>query len=308
MVGDFKDTVAAGESHGADTLRWLVAASGVDAATERRLPALAMVACVYAKLCAPRTASQRAHDLVARFTLLFFVVDDASEGELPDLLAAESDWSIGRYTSALRTWLSEFSERERAQPRLRERFAHAYHDYLAARRAEHGQVKRALTVSEHWEFRRRTIFMEPYLDLWMILLDVDLDALAEVPFAEARELAVDLVLLANDLGSAERDSSAGASPDDLNLIHTYARVHGETEAVALERLIVHHNALVERYRTAIAGAVAARPGPHAENYAEILTGVVEGNIASVRALGARYPGSEPVMKRLASCRSASGAR
>lgn len=69
-------------------MRWLVAASGVDATSERRLPALATVACVYAGLCAPSGASQRAHELVERFTLLFFVVDDASEGELPDLLAA----------------------------------------------------------------------------------------------------------------------------------------------------------------------------------------------------------------------------
>ena len=286
-----------------DTLRWLTASSAVDVRDERRLPALVAVTCVYAGLCGPRGASQRATDLVARFTLLFFLVDDANEGELPDLLAEGASWSIGRYTSSLRTWLAEFPEQERAQPQLRERFAHAYHDYLAARRAEHGQVARPLGVSEHWEFRRRTIFMDPYLDLWMILLAIDLDALAAASFAEARALAVDLVLLANDLGSAERDAKGGASPDDLNLIHTYARVHHETEAAAVERLIAHHNTLVERYRAAIAQGLAERPGPHAANYAEILSGVVEGNVASVLALGFRYPGAAPVMQRLASCRA-----
>jgi hypothetical protein len=252
---------------------------------------------------ARRGAPPRPRDLVARFTLLFFLVDDASEGELPDLLAADISWSIGRYTNALRAWLADFSERERAHARLRERFAHAYHDYLAARRAEHGQAKRALAVDEHWELRRRTIFMDPYLDLWLILLAVDLDALDEAPFAAARALAVDLVLLANDLASAERDASNGASPDDLNLIHTYARIHGETEVAALERLIVHHNVLVERYRASVVRAVAQRPGHNAENYAEILTGVVEGNVAAIRALGSRYPGAGPVMKRLLSCRA-----
>ena len=281
-------------------------ASGVDLSGERRLPALVTVACVYAQLCAPRAASQRAYDLVARFTLLFFLLDDATEGELPDLLADDATWSIGRYTPALRTWLSEFTERERAHPRLRELFSHAYHDYLAARRAGHGQGARPLGVDEHWEFRRRTIFMDPYLDLWMILLDIDWDALAEAPFAEARGLAVDLVLLANDLGSAERDAKGGASPDDLNLIHTYARVHDETEAAALERLVAHYNALVERYRAVLAQALAERAGPHAVNYAEILNGVVEGNVASVRALGFRYPGSAPVMQRLLSCRATRG--
>lgn len=290
-------------SRSRETLAWLAAASGFDLLGERKVAALSSVASVYADLCAPRGASLRQHDLVARFTLLFFLVDDASEGELPDLLASDAPWSIGRYTDALRAWLVEFLERETAHPRLRLRFAHAYHDYLAARRAEHRQGARVLSVEEHWEFRRRTIFMEPYLDLWMLLLQVDLDALAEAPFAEARGVAVDLVLLANDLASAERDSKTGASPDDLNLLHTYARVHAESESATVERLIAHYNALVERYLAATARALAERPGPHTESYVEILNGVVDGNVASVRALGSRYPGSEPIMQRLLGCRT-----
>lgn len=287
-----------------DTLRWLFRNSGVNARAERRLPALVTAASVYARLCAPSGASERSYDTVARFTLLFFLVDDAALAELPDLLAESGEWSIGRYTSALRTWLAEFPELALASPRLRERFAHAYHDYLAARKAEHGHKAQPLSVAEHWAFRRRSIFMDPYLDLWMILCGIDLDRLAEAEFGEARALAVDLVLLANDLGSAERDRQGGASPDDLNLIHTYAREHDETEAAALKRLIGLHNLLVEQYRTAILHAIAILPGPHAERYADLLTGVVEGNVASVRALGFRYPGAEAVLNRLASVRPA----
>jgi hypothetical protein len=144
--------------------------------------------------------------------------------------------------------------------------------------------------------------MDPYLDLWMILDGVDLDELAEAEFARARALAVDLVLLANDLGSAERDARGGASPDDLNLIHSYAREHGEDEAATVERLIRLYNELVGRYRAALAQAIAARPSKHAQRYGEILCGVVEGNVASVLALGFRYPGAEPVMRRLISAR------
>jgi len=80
-------------------------------------------------------------------------------------------------------------------------------------------------------------------------------------------------------------------------------VHQESEAAALERLIRHYNELVERYGAALARAVLERPGPHADNYADLLSGVVEGNVASVRALGFRYPGSEPVLQRLLSCRT-----
>jgi hypothetical protein len=287
-----------------DTLRWLKASSGVDvgAERERRVPALVTVASVYARLCAPAGASERAYDVLARFTLLFFLVDDAAVDEVPDLLAENEPWSIGRYTVALRTWLAETHELTAAPAGLRERFAQAYHDYLAARRAEHAHKSAPLGVDEHWAFRRRSIFMDPYLDLWLILDGVELAELAQEPFAAARALAVDLVLLANDLASGERDAQGGASADDLNLIHSYARAYDEAQPAALERLIRLHNTMVERYRAALARAIAARPGPHALSYAEILSGVVEGNVASVRALGFRYPGAEPVMQRLISAR------
>lgn len=287
-----------------DTLHWLKVSSSIDlgATSERSVPALVAVASVYARLCAPAGASQRDYDVLARFTLLFFLVDDAALDEVPDLLAENRPWSIGRYTGALRTWLAETHELTAAKVGLRERFAHAYHDYLAARRAEHAHQAAPLGVDEHWAWRRRSIFMDPYLDLWLIIEGVELAELAQQPFAAARALAVDLVLLANDLASVERDAQGGASPDDLNLVHSYARAYGEAEPAALERLIQLHNEMVERYRAALALAIAARPGPHALSYAEILTGVVEGNVAAVRALGFRYPGAEPVMQRLISAR------
>jgi hypothetical protein len=266
------------------------------------LPALITVASVYAKYCAPSSASHRAHSVVARFTLLFFLVDDATEGELPKLLSDATKWSIGRYTPALRRWLEEFPDQAQAHPRLRERFAQAYHDYLAARRAEHLNKSQPLDIEAHWAFRRRSIFMDPYLDLWMILGGVDLDALAEPAFAEARVLAVDLVLLANDLASAERDSASGASPDDLNLIHSYARHYAESEARALERLVALHNRLAAQYLGTLARARDARTGRHSAHYADILSGVVQGNVASVLALGFRYPGAADVMRRLSAVR------
>jgi hypothetical protein len=284
------------------TLRWLVERSDANFQVERRLPVLVTVASVYARSCAPQLSSERHYDVVARFTLLFFLVDDAEQGELPDLSTAEARWSIGRYTPALRAWLAELNEQATAPARLRQRFARAYHDYLAARRAEHGHRARPLDLQQHWAFRRRSIFMDPYLDLWMMLLGIDPDAVSEPPFLEARALAVDLVLLANDLGSAERDQLGGASPDDLNLIHAVAREHGVTESEALESLIEQYNQLIERYRAASTNALSSRPGPSGERYADLLTSVVEGNVASMRALGFRYPGAEHVLVRLASAR------
>jgi hypothetical protein len=287
----------------ADTLAWLSERSATDLHAERRLPALVTVACVYARLCAPVGASERHYDVVARFTLLFFLVDDAELSELPDLLAPGASWSIGRHTPALRAWLAEFEEQRLVGAQLRERFALAYHDYLAARRDEHAHHEQPLDLAAHWAFRRRSIFMDPYLDMWMILFGIELEALAQEHFAEARALAVDLVLLANDLASVERDRRGGESPDDLNLLHTYAKQHGVSAEHALESLIAEYNRSVQRYRDALNGALTARPGHHSQRYAEILTGVVEGNVAAVRALPFRYPGAETVLVRLTPVRS-----
>lgn len=284
------------------TWRWLAECAGVDREAERRLPALVTVASVYATLCAPSDASPRDFDVVARFTLLFFLVDDAALTELPDLLAADAAWSIGRHTPALRVWRADFHEQAAAPSELRERFAGAYHDYLAARKAEHLHQSRPPNVAEHWAFRRRSIFMDPYLDLWMILRHVDPAAIAEAHFAEARALAIDLVLLANDLGSAERDSKSGASPDDLNLIHSYAREHQESEAATIERLLALYDDLARRYRAAASQAITACPTEDARRYLDLLSGVIEGNVASVLALGFRYPGAAPLMKRLSAVR------
>lgn len=285
-----------------DTWRWLQA-KGPEVAVsgERRLPALLAVACVYARHCAPRQASERQQRVVARFTLLFFLVDDAALEDLPELLSLSAPWSIGRYSSALAAWLDDFTERHSVPPALVERFTLAYHDYLDARRIEQREHSSPSGLEEQWAFRRRSIFMDPYLDLWLILRGVDPVGLP-AELSEARKLAVDLVLLCNDLGSVERDRSGGAGEGDLNLVHSYAREYAEPESAALERVIELHNGLVERFRSLVREARQLEPSQYAETYAEILVGVVDGNRASVLALAFRYPGAEPIMRRLRSAR------
>lgn len=286
-----------------DTWRWLLeSAADVDVTRERRVPALVTVACVYAKTCAPPAATPRESRLVARFTLLFFLVDDAALDDLPQLLAPQAAWSIGRYTPALRAWLADFHEQASTSRALGDRFAGAYHDYLAARRAEHEHKTRPLTLDEHWAFRRRSIFMDPYLDLWMILRRVEPSRVQTTAFDEARRLAIDLVLLANDLGSLERDRAGGVAEDDLNLLHSYSRDFAEPESATLERLIVVHDDMIERYRRALSAAASDAAGVAGRSYADILSGVIDGNVAAVLALEFRYPGAAPILQRLASAR------
>lgn len=264
-----------------DTCDWFLARS--DSGTSEPVPRLITVACVYARLCAPASATLRAFQVAARFTFLFFLVDDADK---PDL--AGEPWGIGRFTPALAAWRTEFAELASASPALVLDLERSFHEYLQARRSEHAQKSLAMTVDEHWAFRRRTIFMDPYLDHWMISLAIDPPALDRAAFRDARQIATDIVLLSNDLGSTDRDQAGGQSPDDLNLVDTYAREEGATRAATVGRLIVLHNQLVGRFRDALARACNTRPSTDADRYAELLIGVVDGNLASLHALDFRY--------------------
>jgi hypothetical protein len=264
-----------------DTCDWFLNRS--DADVSEPVARLITVACVYARLCAPASATLRAFQVAARFTFLFFLVDDAEKPELDG-----ERWAIGRFTPAMAAWRSEFVEQEAASPALVVALSRSFHDYLQARRSEHAQKSLLMTVEQHWAFRRRTIFMDPYLDHWMISLAIDPHRLDAGAFGDARQIATDIVLLSNDLGSTDRDQAGGQSPDDLNLVDTYAREEGATRAATVTRLVELHNQLVGRFRGAIARAGSRKPGPDADRYAELLTGVVDGNLASLHALDFRY--------------------
>lgn len=259
---------------------------------------LVVVASVYAKLCAPTIATVRQYDVAARFTMLFFYVDDAPASEVPELVAIPEPWSVGRITQPLRAWLDQFHELEACTRQLRENLVRSYHDYLRARRDELANKTQTMSIDEHWAFRRKTIFMDPYIDHWMISMGIDTTTFSFDAFAETRRLATDIVLLSNDLGSVERDVDGGESPDDLNLVDTYAREHAWSRSETVERLIELHNQMVDQVRTTLASVTLAAGTPHAVAYGDLLSGITDGNLATVRALKFRYPGIAATLRRL----------
>lgn len=259
---------------------------------------LVVVASVYARLCSPSAATERQYQVAALFTLLFFYVDDAPAAELPSLLAGTEPWSVGRLTPSLRAFLDDFREMEACTTELRDNLLRSYHDYLRARAEELTNKARPLSVDGHWAFRRKTIFMDPYIDHWMILLGIDTTRFATGDFAAARRTATDIVLLSNDLGSVERDRPGGQSPDDLNLIDAYVTERGWTRSEAVERLITLHNEMVTEVRSALGAAARVSGAPPAFAYADLLTGIVDGNLGSLRALKFRYTGITATLRRL----------
>jgi hypothetical protein len=262
---------------------------------ESGLAKLVLVASTYATYCAPSAAPQRAFDLAARFILLFLLVDDAEKADAEGLVAPSGErWAIGRFTPALSSWLADCQEHfECCEPALAGTFEQSFHDYLVARADELRATTRPRTVEAHLAFRRRTIFLEPYIDLWMILLGI---APSEVAALDAtRSAVIDVVLLANDLGSVARDGAGGEAPDDLNLVTTVAAERLCSTEQAVDHLVEQHNVLVARLRDELG---ASDTGEHTAPYADVLAGMADGNLDALLALRFRYPGAGATLGRL----------
>ncbi|MEM7155227.1 MAG: terpene synthase family protein [Myxococcota bacterium] len=261
-----------------------------------------VVASVYAHLCCPTTANAHQLDVAARFCLLFFCIDDAEPEELPDLTTADELWSVGPLTAPLRAWLAETDEVAQAPRIVRDSFTRNFHDYLEFRRAEPSSRQEALNVTEHWDFRRQTVFIEPYIDLWMMTMALDADSLTGDDVARCRRQVVDLVCLANDLGSLVRDRDGGDAEHDLNLVHTYQRENGWTEDQAVEHMVTEHNELVIEFRATIAAVCQRIATSDASGFADMLYGIVDGNRDALGVLHFRYPGVTSIIARLLTSR------
>lgn len=290
------------------TLVWSLAAGVFDAdnadeaALRRDEVRAVVVASVYAHLCCPQTADAEQLDVAARFCLLFFCIDDADPEALPDLTADADRWSVGRLTPSLRRWLAETPQIERADQRVQLAFADGFHEYLRFRRAEPDQRRDDLGIEEHWTVRRQTVFIEPYIDLWLMTMGLSHPDTHELlhtsKTAACRRLVVDLVLVANDLGSLERDRDGAEAEHDLNLVHTYQRDLGLDESAAVDHLVTLHNTKVQDFCARLEALRTATDHPAMDGFVDLLLGIVDGNRAALGVLHFRYPDVASIVARL----------
>ncbi len=140
--------------------------------------------------------------------------------------------------------------------------------------------------------------MDPYVCQWIVSLEIPIDSFDPAPFTKAYALGKDIVLLSNDLGSIDRDRPGGDSPDDLNLVNAYCAERGWSVEEALERLIERHNEMVSAFRDEVAAARRLATWPRAALYAELLVGVVDGNLGCLFELGFRYQRVGHILSRL----------
>jgi Terpene synthase family 2, C-terminal metal binding len=252
-------------------------------------------AATYARLCAPSTATTRQLELATTFTVLFFWLDDADPVQLAELTTTPGPPSPPRIP-ALARWCEQAHELEHCQPSLRAAWLDSSHRWLAALVAELAIDRERIGVSQQLELRRDNAFIDPYLDLWLALLDVVPTQADPTECARARWLARELIILANDLGSLARDLAAHDRAE-LNLVITMARERGCSHAEATAVLVEQHDALAVELGPALS-SIAAVGGANGRAYAELLREVVAGNVAAMRVLAERYAGSTALLDAL----------
>lgn len=255
-------------------LAWTVAHELFGPPSERESLYLeqALVAATFGYLCSAAEAGEREYLCAAQFTAIFLYFDDCPS-------------AAGEH-AAVAQWLHALEQLGAGRSALAD-FRASFADYRASLADERCMHAAALTREQFLQLRRRTIFVEPYLDHWRVLAGIDLRA--------GQELAREAILYANDLGSLARDTSVEQS--EMNLIVLDAARLGSLDA-AIAAAVAHYNELLNQLGAVV--ATLARSSKRSEQaLARLLVRVVDGNLATMRLLTRRYAQSAPLLDQLA---------
>lgn len=260
-------------------LGWMLAQQLFGDVREREATYLqeALVAATFARLCSAAGVGDDELLRAGQFTAIFLYLDDTTELEV----------LLGEHP-AINQWLGELEQLGAGTAALAD-FRASFADYRASLVEERRVDLATLTRDDYLKLRRRTIFVEPYLDCWRVLAGIDVapDSPARAQQRRGQDFARELIILANDLGSLVRDTTS--EHGEMNLIVRDAALLGSQDA-AVDRAIAEYNALVMQLRELVQ---STEP-----KLGRLLTRVVDGNIATMKLLTRRYAHSTALLDRL----------
>lgn len=240
----------------------------------------ALVAATFGYLCSAADVREAELLRAAQFTAIFLYFDDHTACVDDDV-----------EHPAIGEWLAELERIGNGGSALAD-FRLSFADYRASLEQERDLDRSTLAREDYLRLRRRTIFVEPYLDHWRVSLGIDVDPEAPTRelLATGQSLARDLIMLANDLGSLVRDTTA--EHGEMNLIVRDAERLGSIDPLgaATDRAIAEYNKLAGQLRELMPELDA--------KLARLLTRVVDGNLATMKLLTRRYAQSTPLLARL----------
>ena len=263
----------------------------------------ALIAVVYDRCCAPTGGGPSEHLLAAKYIAVTFLADDAHDHP-PDLEGMVRYLTTGQADDGeLVRCFSALVEELMAQGHDPTRFLRAVQDTITHRLREREVDARTVTWDEHWEIRRHTIAVAPYVWCRSTTRDLDWSETTEDALRESGVLvlASEAVARANDLASFPRESLPTPSLDrplSLNSVLHYARDLGDLD-IAVTTARDAYRTTIDHLRTTLHTLRQVRITPAAEQYLEILTATVNGNLDALRQMAAtRYPGSTRILDGL----------
>ncbi len=260
-------------------------------------------AATFAYFCSPADTTADELLFLAKDTMIFFLADDgprADREELRRFLHGSGPAGRGETSAWYRTLIAEM----RAAGLRTADYDAASAEMLQAMAREQEVNPCRLPVAQFWAIRRPTFATGPFLACWVALRHRDLHVRAGRAWSELGllTLAIDAMILTNDLGSLERDirPRTPSSPANLNyvliphpgLASFDARVEAAID-LANRRLdqIEHRLALAEEAATAMLE-------PRLVERARFCVTLVSGNLDTTLHLSHRYPGAATRLRRL----------
>jgi hypothetical protein len=273
-----------------------------------RHPQDAFYASVFEIFCAPEGSSMAEILSVAQCGALFFLADDAPAGGVPGLQALADYFQTGRIVaddelSNCFVSLRDSLRRGGHQTALMES---AVRDWVTHTLQEQSVDFETLTWQEQRALRRHTVFVPSYVACGRVVRDLLFSPVVEeyMRVSGILELAADIVTIANDIGSLEREASesrnehAGVS---FNYVLQEAALSGDLDA-AVRAATERHNHLVAQFRHVahtVSISVHTAHEPRVREYVQLVQAMVDGNLETTRHLVPhRFPGSWAHLQQL----------
>ncbi|MEM9456990.1 MAG: terpene synthase family protein [Myxococcota bacterium] len=271
----------------------------------------AFKAATWAPVCSWPGSSLEEHMPPARYLVAFFILDDLAEDELKSFVHSIEcgDPCGGAKVAAMFGLYRDILPRKDADSVWMGHRRSFERSFLRMCKSMMGEMAVDSSVVDEQTLltlRRDTIAVEPFLHVWLACkgFAVSLEeARAMDRLTSLRRLAVDMVILGNDLVGLEHDE-AGAHVDpkaaDMNLILVRRRTLGGRGA-AIDSVVRTYNGLVDAFEEN--ERRVREQGVHIsatlEGYIQLLKNNVNGNIqGSVAVAEIRYPGASKYVRNV----------
>ncbi|MFF9011437.1 terpene synthase family protein [Streptomyces sp. NPDC014870] len=267
----------------------------------------AYLAATYDAYCAPRRTTTGLDgpevDAGTLLVLFVFLVEDVTLAENEALVRFLTTGAVDERNegvACVRAILGTLHRKGIPTGRLEETFR----SWASRARAEQSLDLEELTLAAYWPYRQHTILVPLFLECWTTELGLHLPSHIEeaLDLSGLPELSAHMVVLANDLGSLDRD--AARRPDDAHVvdINSVLLLEGNlgSRDAAVRHLVEEYRNDVERFTTRATRLLAehGHAEPRLRDRVELIRRQTNGNLDSVRHLTDRYPGSRERLREL----------